>query len=555
MGHPLVVSTETNEVAIGDVDFPQVTVSLPGGFNYSAMVNAERNFLLAKIGNDVAEDEFSWSRNDAGGLLQIIDQTCSLDTTYAGLNEVNNQDNNNFIKSVNIDGYHLYDDPTTKTIKERIIPFLKKATYNCGDVITGCFLNRKSINCGLLFKKRFSEWGGTCMFNGIPGPVTRKIQTMQSVLSLGEYTAEEIEKWSVANLDKDIQQKDERVTNKGVDNSRTPWRQTSPGRTSGLSFIIKDESGEKGSVHGEGTGFILTVAHPSDEPKIKRFGKSLPFGHEVFISITPILLLADDDIKKMEPDERGYYFGDDKGNAELKYYHKYTKRNCFEECISDAVFNQCNCTAFVAPEEMYDLGILSACQACLPNCRQTKYTISVTSSPLTQKHMTEYRGRYKEQLENDDTFSIVYVYFDMDSYQASRRSARYSTFEEVGLVGGTISMITGLTLLDLIEAIVVIAALIAAQHKIRTIVSSMEFNWGRFIPRLTWFVPPLQEMIELPVINVDPLDAQEIVDGFTIDVEPLEPQETVEHPIVISGQAGNPSPPLHPLEDLPGFIV
>lgn len=35
-------------------------------------------------------------------------------------------------------------------------------------------------------------------------------------------------------------------------------------------------------------------------------------------------------------------------------------------------------------------------------------------------------------------------------------------------------MITGLTLLDLIEAIVVIAALIAAQHKIRTIVSSME---------------------------------------------------------------------------------
>lgn len=86
-----------------------------------------RNFLLAKIGNDVAEDEFSWSRNDAGGLLQIIDQTCSLDTTYAGLNEVNNQDNNNFIKSVNIDGYHLYDDPTTKTIKERIIPFLKKA--------------------------------------------------------------------------------------------------------------------------------------------------------------------------------------------------------------------------------------------------------------------------------------------------------------------------------------------------------------------------------------------------------------------------------------------
>ena len=85
----------------------------------------------------------------------------------------------------------------------------------------------------------------------------------------------------------------------------------------------------------------------------------------------------------------------------------------------------------------------------------------------------------------------------MDSVQASRRSARYSIFEEVGncqlslrihillrwliyihvelgLVGGTISMITGLSLLDIIEAIVVIMAIIWAQHKIRTRLSSMQ---------------------------------------------------------------------------------
>ncbi|OXA54937.1 hypothetical protein Fcan01_10092, partial [Folsomia candida] len=112
---------------------------------------------------------------------------------------------------------------------------------------------------------------------------------------------------------------------------------------------------------------------------------------------------------------------------------------------------------------------------------------------------------------------------------------------ESGLVGGTISMITGLTLLDIIEAIVVIAALIAAQHKIRTIAGNMEFNWTRFIPRLTWFAPVPQEMIELPVTSVDNLDAGEIVEQQTNDVQPLEPQEIVEPPIVISGQAGNPS--------------
>ncbi|OXA49367.1 Pickpocket protein 28 [Folsomia candida] len=395
-------------------------------------------------------------------------------------------------------------------------------------------------------------------------------------MSEGEYTKEEIKKWETAKLDDDIGQKNEKDKGEGFEKRRTPWRQTSPGRTSGLSFIIKDEKVDNGCVHGEGTGFILTINHPSDEPKIKRFGKSLPFGHEVFISVTPILLLADDDIKKMEPDERHCFFNDDKGKAQLKYYRKYTKNNCFEECIADAVYQKCKCAAFVAPgeqkralcssykklncasdkeEEMYDLGIRSSCQTCRPNCRQTKYMISVTSSPLTERHMRQYRGKYEGQLGKNDTFSIVYVYFDMDSFQASRRSARYSTFEKVGLVGGTISMITGLTLLDIIEAIVVIGALIAAQHKIRTIISSMEFNWARYIPRLTWVAPIPQEIIELPVINVEHLDAQEIVDQVTNDVLPLEHQEIVEQPIVVRGQPINPSPPLHPLENLPGFIV
>lgn len=51
---------------------------------------------------------------------------------------------------------------------------------------------------------------------------------------------------------------------------------------------------------------------------------------------------------------------------------------------------------------------------------------------------------------------------------------KLSTKIELGLVGGTISMITGLTLLDIIEAMVVIAGLIFAQHKIRTMISGTD---------------------------------------------------------------------------------
>lgn len=46
---------------------------------------------------------------------------------------------------------------------------------------------------------------------------------------------------------------------------------------------------------------------------------------------------------------RRCFFSDDSREAELKYYTKYTKNNCFQECIADVVAEKCNCTSLVAP--------------------------------------------------------------------------------------------------------------------------------------------------------------------------------------------------------------
>ncbi|XP_021965742.1 pickpocket protein 28 [Folsomia candida] len=558
MGHPLVVSTETEEVEIVDIDFPGFTVSGSSGLKRSGIHDSISNYGAIYSGQEIVTgNESIWSIDDAVGVLEIIDQMCSLKTTHAGLNNVTNLENFNTKYMIITEKTYLYDNLTTEAMMERIIPFLQGATYDCSDVIIGCFLNEEPIDCRLLFKKRFSEWGNTCMFNGIPGQLTRKDSSIQTSLTEGEYSPEEAAAWAIANLDQDIGgeksigQEQPKINGR----IRTPWRQTSPGKTSGLSFIIKENPVNKACVHGEGTGFMFTVNHPSDEPQIKRFGKSMPFGHEVLISVNPLVLLADDDIKEMEKEKRQCYFSDDNGAAELQYYRKYTKKNCFHECIADQVAQKCKCTSFVAPEEMYDRGMRASCEKCRPNCRQTKYTTTTAFSPLTAKHMEEYRKQYSKELSDTDVFSIVYVYFEMDSVQASRRSARYSIFEEVGLVGGTISMITGLTLLDIIEAIVVIMALIWAQHKIRTRMSRMEIDWASYIPRLPWLAPLPQEMIELPVIDIQAVGPQEVIDQETIDVEPLEPQEIPEQPIIIVGTPGNPLPPIHPLENLPGFIV
>ncbi|OXA45140.1 Pickpocket protein 28 [Folsomia candida] len=564
MGHPLVVSTETEEVEIMDIDFPGFTITIivtpldlnilryrkriGKNVNVESSILAYCNFERLGFNEKVLTANGSvWNMDDTGAVLQVIDQTCSVKSTFSGLNDVRNPNNNNPNSRIFVSNSYVMDDPDTEAMQGRIIPFLNSATFNCSDAIAGCFLNEESIPCGLLFKKRYSEWGSTCMFNGIPGPVTRKVRSIHTVLAEGEYTSEELNIYRTANLDQDIGQEQPKVTSP----IRIPWRQTSPGKMLGLSFIIKDEIVNRACVHGEGDGFMFTVNHPSDEPQIKRFGKSMPFGHEVFISLNPIVLLADGDIKEMDMGRRRCFFSDDSREAELKYYTKYTKNNCFQECIADVVAEKCNCTSLVAPgkqgralcisydgmqcaieeeKKLYDLGMRASCKHCRPNCRQTKYTTSVTSSPLTENHMDIYRYRYPEQLSHNELFSIVHVYFEMDSIQASRRSSRYSIFEQVGLVGGTISMITGLTMLDIIEVVVVIVVVNMAKRNLRQRVCSIEVDWARLIPR--WFRSLPQERAELPIVMNRPINAPEL---------PMADQ-----PIIINVQPRSPSPPIHP---------
>lgn len=80
-------------------------------------------------------------------------------------------------------------------------------------------------------------------------------------------------------------------------------------------------------------------------------------------------------------------------------------------------------------------------------------------------------------------------------------------------------------------------------------------NWATWIQRLPWLAPLPQEMIELPEIAIQPIGPGAVDDEEPIVVEPFDHQEFAEQPIIVVGQPGNPSPPIHPLENLPGFIV
>ncbi|OXA46838.1 Pickpocket protein 28 [Folsomia candida] len=531
MGHPLTVAFETEEINIGDAKYPQVGIGPNDGIYSSNYWDGRENQTV--LGNDGSK----WSKNDLEGAMKVIYHTCHPGTTYAHENNATIAENEGrmFDEDTELQETHL-DDIRNNEMSNRVIPFLKKGMINCSEIIKGCLLNGKSYDCTTLFKEHFSEWGSTCIFNGIPAKATRRYDTIQS--ELGGSTKEEIEEWEKADLD-------EYVINARKQKPRkkrpaVPWRQLAPGKSSGLTFAIKEELEDKA---------CLAVNNPRDEPQIERFGTSLPYGREIYVSLYPEILLAEEDAKDIGMERRGCYFSDDGGDAYLEFYKKYSRQNCLEECFAKKVYEKCECAKVSSPgfpgrklcslpdvnscirveeEQMYNEGLKTACPKCRPNCRDTKYRTSVTWSRMTDTQMNRYRKMYYGPSYTGNkniTISVVNVYFVVDSVHPIRRSARYSTFEEVGLVGGTVSMITGLTLLDEIECFVVITVIIFAKYKMGNL-----FHWNPSIPeflrRRNNRVAP--EEIELPTIQ---------------------PQER--RPVQRS--ALSRPPPFHPMENLPGF--
>ncbi|XP_021958991.1 uncharacterized protein LOC110854873 [Folsomia candida] len=530
MGHPLTVTIETEEINIGDAKFPQVGISPNGGFKLRYMRQAWKNYFEEWDGKEVRlKDGRKWSKNEVEGIMKVIYHTCHPGTTNAHKNGVNIPEDVDemFGENTKIQGTHL-DNPEEAGMKSKVIPLMKEGMINCDEIIRGCLLNGKSYDCKVLFKEHFSEWGSTCVFNGIPTEATRRNETIQS--KLGGSTKEEIKEWEQADLDEDVANVEKKNDTKH--RPAVPWRQMAPGKSSGLTFVIRENLEDRACVHSDDTGFMLAVNNPRDEPQIERFGTSLPYGKEIYVSLYPEVILAEKDAKDISMDRRGCYFSDDEGDAHLDFYKKYSRQNCLEECFAKAVYEKCKCAKVSSPEEMHNQGLKAACPKCRPNCRDTKYRTSVTWSRMTEDRMNYYQKMFygKDYRGNRNiSVSVVNVYFVVDSVHPTRRSARYSTFEEVGLIGGTVSMITGLSLLDVIETLVLIAVIVVSKYKVWNNLGRMggpSFKWKLAIPkcfrRNNRVAPEEIEMAEIP--------------------RPVERQAL-------------PGPRrLHPMENMPGYL-
>ncbi|XP_035700516.1 uncharacterized protein LOC110861318 isoform X1 [Folsomia candida] len=248
MGHPLVINPETKETYIGNVAFPRVTVAPPGGFKSAQVFDAISNYGRLVYGYPGITN---WTYNEALGVFRILDQVCSPNTTFAGLNNIEHEDNINWELGYEDINKSVTDNELQKS--ERVAPFIRQGMINCSELFERCFLNGRKLDCGEVFKGHFSERGSSCIFNGIPTAATRRNTMLQSALGR-QYKADELTEWKHVKSDRDSDSVAEKRQNRTIP---IPWKQYFPGKTSGLIFVIKRENdSDKACVHGEGDGLM-----------------------------------------------------------------------------------------------------------------------------------------------------------------------------------------------------------------------------------------------------------------------------------------------------------
>jgi Amiloride-sensitive sodium channel len=138
-------------------------------------------------------------------------------------------------------------------------------------------------------------------------------------------------------------------------------------------------------------------------------------GNDLEVLITPEIIISDESLRSYPPDIRECYFEDER---KLRYFKKYTKKNCQAECFSNYTVqrNYTKCLEFhqirsrddvVCDYRYYEKlkGVLKnyefssiedTCN-CLDGCSSVKYSIEIISSDLkvNSTHTRYSKVRYK----------------------------------------------------------------------------------------------------------------------------------------------------------------
>lgn len=98
--------------------------------------------------------------------------------------------------------------------------------------------------------------------------------------------------------------------------------------------------------HGSKQGFKIYIHRPGDISSIIERHLFLPIKHDATVSLTATATKVSANLKSYKPQQRKWYFTDEKP---LQFFKFYTKSSCYLECLTNYTFKYCGCVKFSMP--------------------------------------------------------------------------------------------------------------------------------------------------------------------------------------------------------------
>ncbi|KAL7011567.1 hypothetical protein ACKWTF_014326 [Chironomus riparius] len=201
-------------------------------------------------------------------------------------------------------------------------------------------------------------------------------------------------------------------------------------------------------------GRYMFLHDPYELPSTSSKKIMINANYDVLIQIIPQINRIDDSIAGYDPVDRNCYLETEKT---LKFFKKYTKANCIQECLTDFMINRCSCVEFFmirnsttrvcsANEKKCteiakdDFDAQQQSCGCLQPCNYVKYGFELVEKGVKKR-------------ENAFTFITFEIKFDQFRYNPIIWKEQFDILDFFSYFGGLLGLLAGISVLSIGEGI------------------------------------------------------------------------------------------------------
>ncbi|XP_061393666.1 pickpocket protein 28-like [Musca vetustissima] len=325
------------------------------------------------------------------------------------------------------------------------------------------FYNHKTIDCGKLLTKTYTEEGICYTFNGLNATDLYRENTIQYQKMGLENPIDSIRtlnrtlSWTLAD---------------GYDENSPlftyPARILKSGAKTGLKVIVRDFKYDTDyGCSGPTKGLKILLHPPDDVQMVSENFIRLSMQRQASIAVKPEMMTTSKGIEKYTPSQRQCQMSNERY---LRFFQVYTEKNCELECLTNFTMAQCGCVRFFMPRTV-DMPVCSEAQIncyneaaknlsamyfasdlkksnnkcnCLPACTSLDYEVEISEGNFKSEAIGEI---FSEDLE----YAALHVYFKDNKFFTTHRSELYGYYDFIANCGGIFGLFMGLSLLSVFE--------------------------------------------------------------------------------------------------------